>query len=77
MRRVLKPNGKLLLADVSLDGPFRPLFQKIEQRLFPERESNIQRYTKDKMKELLDKEGFKNIKQEYFSYFVLFNLGEK
>jgi demethylmenaquinone methyltransferase/2-methoxy-6-polyprenyl-1,4-benzoquinol methylase len=77
MKRVLKPGGKLLLADVSLDGPFRSLFQVFEQRLFPKRESDIQRYTKAKMKELFENAGFKNIKQDYFIYFVLFNLGEK
>lgn len=77
MRRVLKSKGKLLLIDNSLDGFLRIVLHKLEQRLHPERETDIFRYTKQQMKDLFQKAGFKNIQQQHFWYFLLITVGEK
>ncbi len=77
MNRVLKIGGKLILLDTALDGVFRTLFSKLEQKLFPEREKDIQRYTKQQMRALFSEAGFKNIKQQNSWYFALITIGEK
>lgn len=77
MYRVLKPNGKLLINDTSLDGPIRLFIHKTEQFLYPERESNIFRYTKAQMFELFQKVGLKKITQQYIHYTSLTTIGVK
>lgn len=75
MYRVLKPNGKLLINDTSLDGPIRLFIHKAEQLVYPERESNIFRYTKEQMFELFQNVGLKNISQQYTHYTSLTTIG--
>ena len=77
MYRVLKPKGKLLLSDTSLDGPIRTLLHKAEQTVYPKRESNIFRYTNKQMRDLFQSVGFKNITQRYTHYTSLTTIGEK
>jgi ubiquinone/menaquinone biosynthesis C-methylase UbiE len=75
MNRVLKPGGKTIVVDLSLDGFLRKMVSKRENEA--NQEGKVCRYTKPQMKALFGKSGFKNIKQSYFWHFNLVTIGEK
>ncbi len=77
MKRVVKKGGKVIILDNFLDGIFRKGFHNLERKLFPEREKDIQRFTKEGMRELFQLVGFKNIQHYIHQYFVLITIGEK
>jgi len=75
MKRVLKPGGKVILSDGSLDGFLRQKVFKAENSNHKERK--VYRYTKGQMKDLFIQAGLINISQYYSLHFNLVTVGEK
>jgi len=75
MYRVLKPGGKVVVIDPSIDGFLRKIFLKLS--VFVHNEKGTRHYTKSQMKALFEKAGFKNIRQDHSWDLALINLGEK
>ncbi len=75
MRRVVKPNGQVIVMDLSLDGFLRNIFSKIEN--IYGNEGHICRYGKKQINELFRMAQFKNTMQKYIYYFNLVTIGTK
>lgn len=71
MYRVLKPNGKLYLADINFFSEFiHRLFKKLEP-------GHVKIYSKEEFSRLLTNAGFKVIKQKRIAFFIILTVGEK
>lgn len=75
MVRVLKPDGKLLILDMCIEGCIRQLLFRIENSYH--HEGKVFRLTNKEMYDLYKKVGLTQIKQSTFLYFSLITEGIK
>ena len=68
--RILKKNGKLLVADFNFGGFFNKLFHMIEP-------GNNQTYSPLEFRKLFKKHGFREIKQRKVGLFTVVTIGKK
>lgn len=75
MYRVVKPNGKVLILDVFMEGIIRKANYWIDNILL--REGKTFAYTREQMFTFFHTVGFHDIHQETFGYFKLITIGIK
>jgi len=69
--RVLKPNGRLFLADINFFFSFvHFLFKKLEP-------GHVKIYSKKELAELFKRTGFKIVHQKRLAWFVILTIGER